>query len=772
MVGDIVLHYQILEELGRGGMGVVYKAEDTRLKREVALKFLPRAVTGDAEAKQRFVQEAQAASAIQHHNICGIHDIEETDDGQLFIVMDYYEGETLKARIDRGPLKIEEALDISIQVARGLSRAHGKGIVHRDVKPANIIITKDGVAKILDFGLAKLTRGTLLTNPGSTLGTTAYMSPEQALGDEVDRRTDIWSLGVVTYEMITGRRPFDSDYDQALVYSIINVEPRKMEELRPGVPEAIEGLVRRALAKKPDERYQNADSFAADAEAAASGNTLRGGLSAVLRKNRRAVFSSVATVLLAAAIIINLYSTGNGNAIDSIAVLPFRTVSADSSEDYVSYGLTEELITYLWRIGSLKVRPMSSVVRYSKSKKPISEIGKELDVEGVVVVSILRVGDRLRITASLVETSSDDILWTQEYEDAAKDVFILQSRISQAIAAEVKAKLLPNERARLAQAGAVDPRAHDAYLKGVLLMREGGIPNAQKAIAQFRKALQIDSNFALAYLGYSNAIGTLGIDETAPPEELYPQVLFAVTKAVQKDPYLPQAHSALASLKAYYQYDLVGAEPEYKAAIELNPGSATVHGYYAWFLASTGRYKQAVEQSKRAVELDPLSLGPKENLALIHFYYRRYHEATTVLQDVIQIAPDNADAHSVLGYVLLMQNRYKEALAQFEEERRLSPWSMFMRWDFAWLYAKMGNRSMARKYLDELLAYNRRRYFNQCLIAAIYGNLGENDSAFVYLNRGYAHREPGLVSWLKAAPALDPLRSDPRYAALLKKVGL
>jgi len=754
-------------------MGVVFKADDARLNRIVALKFLPRALTNDVEAKRRFIQEAQAASAIQHNNICIIHDIEETDDGQLFIVMDYYDAETLKKKIDRGPLRIEEALDIALQVARGLSAAHQKGIVHRDVKPGNILVTGDGTVKLVDFGLAKLSASALLTKSGPASGTVAYMSPEQALGDAVDARSDIWSLGAVTYEMLTGRRPFEGDYEQAVVYSILHLDPKPLRGLHPEIPEPLDRIVHRAMARAPSARYQSAADLIRDGQAFAAGDLSSKQSLRQRRKRRRSLFAIVAAILVAVAIISKFINFGKSDRITSIAVLPFRTVSADSTQEYFTYGLTEELITSLWRIGSLRVRPMSSVVRYSNSQKNPSEIGRELGVDGVVVASTQQLGRRIRVTVRLVEISSDNILWTQEYEGDAKDVFVLQSQISQAVASELKADLFPQEKARLAAAQSVHPEAHDAYLKGQLLLREGGVANSRKAIVQFRRALQIDSNFALGYLGYSAAIQGLSNYWTYPPEEEYSQVLFAVTKAIEKDPNLAQAHSALAVIKAHYQYDLDGAEPEYKKAIELNPGSVDAHEMYAWFLQATGRFDEGVGQMKQAMELDPLDINKKTGLAQFQLFYGHYLEAIKLLQDVFDEAPSNADAHALMGYVLLMQGKYTEALAQIEEEEKLSPpGSMYVRWDFAWVYAKMGNQPMARKCLDELLKYNQQRYFNQCLIAAIYGQLGKNDSAFVYLDKAYARHEGGLVGWLKAGPALDPLRSDPRYAALLKKTGL
>jgi serine/threonine protein kinase/tetratricopeptide (TPR) repeat protein len=771
MVGTTVSHYRIVEKLGAGGMGVVYKAEDLTLGRTVALKFLPPELTQQSEARERFVHEARAASALEHANICSIHEIGEHD-GQTFIVMGCYEGEILKMKIGRGPLPIEEAVAIARQVAQGLAKAHEAGIVHRDIKPANIIVTSDGLVKILDFGLAKIAGRTLLTKSGSTLGTAAYMSPEQARGDPVDLRTDIWSLGVILYEMLTGRRPFDNEYEQALVYTILNQDPKSVQEMRPEVPEGLAKIVRRTLSKEQERRYQTAAELISDLELFSHGAELSKQTRRIPSKRRTLIISGAAGVAAIAVIVVFFFFHSRTEILDSIAVLPMQDLSHDSTQEYFSDGLTEELITKLWQVGTLRVPHWVSVRQYKNSQKPLSQIGKELGVRGLIVPTMLRIGDRIRITPSLIDVSTENIIWTKDYERESKDILTLQSEISQAIVKAVSAKLLPVEEARLASSYEVRPEAHDAYLKGMSLLNKDSFRNAHRAQDQFRRAIELDSNFALAYLGYSRAVAAAGEDMTLPPEEAYPVQMASLTKAIEKDPNLAEAHAALGALEAYHDYNLGAGEVEIRLAVDINPGSAAVHRSFGGFLAATGHYEHAIEELKKEISLSPPNAENSIYLAQIHFFYRHFDEAIAVLREILDVVPDSPDAHILLGFVFIVQGRYTEALTELQIGTTRNFESQYDHWGYAWLYARMGDKQKAREYLNKLVAYDAQHYFNSTLIAAILGELGEKDRAFEYLDKAYTRRELTLVSWMKAGPAFDSLRSDPRYTALMKKIGL
>jgi TolB-like protein len=494
MIGSTVTHYMILERLGGGGMGVVYKAEDTKLKRIVALKFLPPELTRDPEAKERLIREAQAASALDHPNICTVYEVGEADEGQMFIAMACYDAETLKKKIESGPMPIHEAIDIALQIAQGLANAHEKGIVHRDIKPANIMLTQDGMVKILDFGLAKQAGQTNLTKTGSTVGTAAYMSPEQARGEEVDRRTDIWSLGVTLYEMLTGQRAFKSDYEQALVYSILSQDPKPMSDLRPEVPAELERIVQRAMAKSPDDRYQHVEEMLSDLRA-----FKEGGKAARVRmsgKLRRALALTAASVVVIGVAVGLYFSTREVEVIDSIAVLPFVNLSRDSTQEYFADGMTDELITKLSAIGGLRIPSYRSVMLYKGANKPLGELAKELKVKAVVEPTVLRVEDSVRISVKLIKAEGEELLWSTKYDRELKDILALQGEVCQAIVEAIRVKITPQEQARLGGAHRVDPKAYEYYLRALSSVKRN---EPELASRELELAIANDSSYAAAW---------------------------------------------------------------------------------------------------------------------------------------------------------------------------------------------------------------------------------------------------------------------------------
>jgi len=467
MIGKTVSHYTILERLGGGGMGVVYKAEDTRLKRVVALKFLPPALTADPEAKERFIHEAQAASALQHSNICVVHDVDEAEDGQMFISMEYLEGETLKKKIERGPLEIDEALNYALQMAQGLIDAHVHGIIHRDIKPANVMVTPHNMPKIVDFGLAKLSGRTMLTKTGSTVGTAAYMSPEQARGEPTDHRTDIWSLGVVLYEMLTGRNPFSGDYEQAVTYRILNEEPEFVTKIRPEVPTQLDHIIERALAKDPAHRYQTVHDFSADLEAVSAERRegrQRKPIFVRLGRRQRKILVRVLPVSIALMAVIGyfLIRTVPGPGPVSIVLLPLENITEDKGQEWFTDGMTDALITNLARISGLRVTQRSSAMKYRGGNKSASEIGSELGVSYVLEGSVLRFADRVKITIRLIDALTNKYLWAEEYSRDFKELLALQGEVARAVASQVQVKLTREEQSLLTQEKTVDPKAYEA----------------------------------------------------------------------------------------------------------------------------------------------------------------------------------------------------------------------------------------------------------------------------------------------------------------------
>ena len=776
MIDQTISHYRILERLGGGGMGIVYKAEDTKLKRTVALKFLPPTLTADPDAKERFTHEAQAASALQHNNICVVHDVDQTDDGQMFIAMEYLEGETLKKKIERGPLKIEEAIDIASQIARGLTKAHEHGIVHRDIKPANIMVTTDGVAKIVDFGLAKLSGRTMLTEVGMTLGTAAYMSPEQARSEAVDRRTDIWSLGAILYEMLAGRPSFPGEYTPAILYAIINTNPEPVTGLRSGIPLGLERVVTKALTKNPEERYQHTDELAADLKAVMRKLGTGGGdqkPAAPQRKPVRWAFYAVPPFLLLLAAIAFFLFRPDESPIDSLAVLPLNNFSGDPKQEYFSDGMTESLIAELQKIKALRVISRTSVMGYKMTDKKLPQIAKELNVKAVIEGSVARSGDNVRISVQLIGTSPERHLWANSFDRKAEDVLALQSDVAQAIAKEIRVAVSPDEEKRLARSLQVRPEAHEAYLRALAYANKFTEEGFTKAIEYLNLAIARDSNYATAYAGLGlvyNALVAYGYG-WIPPREGWPKVKKLALKALQIDETVAEAHTIFADEKFYFEWDLKTAEKEYQRALELNPGSAYAHYLYANFLAYTGRFPEALAEAARASELDPLSLEFKRSVANCYYLARDFDHAISVLGEILAVEPRFAFAHRLLAWTYCAKAMYPEAIASAKEYVLLQPDDIQGRELLCQVYAVAGDRVRADNLLRSLLSASDKKYLSRTWLARVYGILGQSDRAFEWLDSAYKEKDIDLVS-LRVDPQFDVLRSDHRFSAVLKKLGL
>ena len=750
MIGKVISHYKILEKLGGGAMGVVYRGQDLKLKRFVALKLLPPALTRDPKSKGRFLQEAQAASALDHTNICNIHEIDETEDGQIFMVLTYYEGETLKKKIRRGPLKLEHAMDVAIQVARGLSKVHEMGIIHRDIKPANMMITRDGVVKIVDFGLAKLAGGMQPDKAGTTMGTAVYMSPEQARGDEVDHRTDIWSLGVVLYEMLTGKVPFKSEYRQALVYSVLNEDPEPIRSLRPGLPADLEQVIVRAMAKSPDERYQSINDVLSD-----------------LRKLKRELESTVSGK-----------QPHRKKPGPSIAVLPFANLSADKEQEYFCDGMAENLINALTHVEDLRVVARTSAFSFRGKEIDVREIGRKLKVETLLEGSVRRAGSRLRISAQLISVADGYHLWSEKYDRdigetcCPEDIFTIQDEISLAVVDKLKVKLLGAEKAKLVKRHTKDLEAYDLYLKGRFFWNKRTKEGYRKSLEYFQQAIDRDPTYALAYVGIADCYDLLGWYDYLPPEEAFPRSRAAAQKALEMDDTLAEANASRGWISTNYEWDWPAAESKYKRAIEINPSYATARQWYAEYLSYMGRHDESIAEAKRAQELDPFSMIINTDLGQVLYYARQYDQAAEQLQKTLELDPNFIVAHFFLALLYAQKAMNDEATAEAQKARALSGGDdSLMLAHLGAIYSFSGRSDEAKKVLDELQQLSKHRYVSPFYTALIYKGLRQKDQALKWLEKAYEGRDHWLET-LKVHPWLDSLRADPRFIELVRKMGL
>jgi serine/threonine protein kinase len=774
MIGKTVSHYRIMEKLGEGGMGVVYKAEDTRLHRLVALKFLPLHVSGE-EATQRFVNEAHAVSALDHPNICAIHEIDQTSDGQMFIVMPCYEGASLQAIMKGGRLDLGRAIEIASQVAKGLAKAHEKGIVHRDVKPGNILVTDDGLAKVVDFGLAKLATQTRLTRAGTTVGTVMYMSPEQASGKETDERSDIWSLGAVLYEMVTGRPPFEGEHEQAIIYSILNQVPEPVSRLVPEAPKELERILAKALAKKPAERYQRMGEVASDLDNLSEElrERARSAGAPAARASRRSLWIGLAAVAVIAALAVFLgrpyFFKPREKPITSLAVLPFRNMSADPGQEYFSDGMTEAIIKELSQIKALRVISLTSVMQYKNSPKTVPQIAHDLGVDALVEGSVLRADHNVRITAQLIAAYPEKHLWADDFTRSAENVLVLQSEVAQAIAREIKITVTPAEHERLARARTVNPEAHEAYLRGRFFGRKDDPDSWYKGMQYFQQAIDIDSTYALAYAGVAEVYDRLASSGIERPREAWSKAKAYTEKALALDPTLPEGILQIADMKFCYEWDFKGAEEHFKRAIELDPNLAMAHFWYGWFLAGQGRYEEGIAELKRGVSLDPLWPRMMSGLVWAYEAAGQYDSALAYVHRMAEIDSNDAMIYNSEPFVYLRQGKYSKAIDVAKEgvARGITPCLE----PLAVAYALSGQTGKARECLSQLLEeIGGGSYYHSFDVAEVYCALGDRERALEYFERAYEERDSRMGSPGFADPWCDFLVSDPRYQEIVKKI--
>jgi len=777
MVGKTLSHYSILSRLGAGGMGEVYLAHDDTLDRNVALKILPTDVAADGERMRRFIQEAKAVSAISHFNVAGIHELGQAE-GVHFIVMELVEGRTLDETLKERTLTFDQIADIGIQIADALIEAHSKGVIHRDLKPANIMITSRGYVKVLDFGLAKIQRtgalesletGELATHTGVVLGTLHYLSPEQAYGKHVDARSDIFSLGVVLYQMCTNRFPFLGDNAVQMIDNILHSDPEPPASLNPELPDELQHIIVKCLQKSAENRYQTAEELQRDLR---NFQRVSGSLSISgpvrLAVPRYGLMHAGVLALIAVALFIGYLALRHpDDSIGAIAVLPFSNANPDPNTEYLSDGITESIINSLSQLPKLKVLARNTVFTYKGKDVDLKKVGKELNVEAIVTGTIRQQENRLIINASLVQVPDGVQIWGEQYNREISDILNVQSEISRTISAQLKLKLTGEEQEKVAKHYTEDSEAYQLYLRGLYFWNKRSPQGFARALESFQDAIRKDPNYALAYAGLANTYTLLPAWALLPPKEGHPKARAAALKALALDDSLAEAHAALAHTEHNYEWNWKEAEKSYRRAIELNPNYAIAHHWYASFLLEMGRKEEAIAEKRLALQLDPLSLIINSDLGFVYYNARQYDRAIEQLQKTIELDPGFIWTYQNLGFVYEQKKMYAESIASFQKALSLSPDSMEIQAELARAYAASGDSAQARQLLERLLKASADHYVASFDFAMIYAALADKDRAFEWLQKAFDERSYQITS-LQVEPRVDSLRSDPRFAKMIQ----
>ncbi len=718
-------------------MGVVYRARDERLDRDVAIKVLREGALADTAARERFRTEAVALSRLNHPGIATIHAY-ENDGASDFLIMELVPGATLLDRIAGGPLPEREVIALGVQIADALEAAHEAGVVHRDLKPGNVIVTPRGQAKVLDFGIAKLhgASAAVVSVTGVAIGTPAYMAPEQISGGRADARTDVYALAAVLYELATGQRAHAGDDIAALAYAIVNTPPVPPRRLRPELTPAFERTILRALDKRPDRRPASAREFAQELQGVAEAASSR---------------------------------DDGGGAVRMIAVLPLANLSGDPAQEFFSDGMTEALITSLAQIGALRVISRTSAMRYKGATQTLPEIGRELGVDAVLEGSVLKAGDRVRITVRLSDTARDHLLWAHSYESEVGDILSLQSDVARHVASEVQVQLTPREAARLAGGRAPNAKAYESYLMGRFHWNRRTPRELEQALVHLKRAVELDPEFALAYAGIADTYNILGDLHTVLPHEAASRARAALSRALEIDPDLGEAHISFGFARLFYDWDWPGALRAFEKGIALNPGYPTGHQWYSEVLSSAGQHERAIAEAACATELDPFSPIIATTLGDTYFFARLYDEALAAIRRALELDPQFVPANSDLGRTLTQMGRHEEAIAAFEHTLALQGGERLVSGGLGYAFARGGRHDEARQILERLTAESLKRQVSAHAIAAIHLGLGEHEAALDWLERAYREHDRALV-WVRVHPRLDPLRGHPRFEEIVRKV--
>lgn len=827
LTGKTIGNYKVQSLLGVGGMGEVYLAVDTRLGRRVALKLLPEDFAKDQKRVSRLLQEARAASNLNHPNILTIHDVGQID-SRHFIATEFIDGETLRERLNKGPLELNLLLQLATDIASALAAAHEAGIVHRDIKPDNVMIRRDRIVKVLDFGLAKLTGSdsrSLVTEdptkvlvhsePGVVMGTANYMSPEQARGVEVDGRTDIWSLGVILYEMTTGRLPFDGDTPTDVLSLIMQREPAPIARYAPGAPAELERIIAKSLTKDRDGRYQTIKDLLIDLQRLRRQLELRSELERTAQPNDSTVAQKKVTleeprqqtdttnapvtssaeyivgevkrhkrgalivlaVMITAAVSIYLYNSRAGRQIQSLAVLPLVNGTGDPNSDYLSEGLTESLIESLSQLPNLRVNSLNSVLRYKGHETDAQAVGRELGVDAVVTGRMTQRGDGLVVSVEMVDVRDNSRIWGKRYDRKLSDLLAVQNEISHEVSDKLRLRLTGEQEKRATRRYTENTEAYQLYLRGRYHWNRRAIDDLWKGIENFQRAIDLDPNFALAYSGLADSYVTMILGGpfgqfgqlNRPPMPLGEARMKwgpAARRAVELDPDLAEAHTSLGLGLEWLEWDLAGAEREYKRAIELNPDYATAHHRYGVFLIVSGRSEEGLREFKRALELDPASLPINADLGnYTCTILGQQDQGLAQLKKTVELAPSWPRIHFFLSNCYVEKGMYDEALREIEAMGGIPLGAR------ARIYALMGKRDEALKLLEQMKEASKQRYVPPSGFVVVYSALGDRDEAFAWLERAYAERQP-ILRGIKTATYAAPLRSDPRFDDLLRRIGL